>query len=203
MTASLCAAALTAQFVSGKATRDALFLTSLGLTALPTMLMATSLCSILLVALHGRLSRRIPPATLVTTSFVLSGVLFLVRVAHPLHRPVGHCGHRLPPYLRVGPLACVRVLADGERALRSAHREEAVRPDRRRRDAGGPARGASVRTRRSRVGRAGHAPVPRRASSFSRLGWCGCSLTPAEAAATSAKIRRRRRSCPVALRPAR
>jgi ATP:ADP antiporter, AAA family len=77
VTASLCAAALTAQFVSGKATRDALFLTSLGLTALPTMLIATSLCSILLVALHGRLSRRIPPATLVTTSFVLSGVLFV------------------------------------------------------------------------------------------------------------------------------
>jgi hypothetical protein len=31
----LCAAAVTAQFVGGKATRDALFLTSLDFTALP------------------------------------------------------------------------------------------------------------------------------------------------------------------------
>ncbi len=38
------AAAVTAQFVSGKATRDALFLTSLDFTALPTMLIATSVC---------------------------------------------------------------------------------------------------------------------------------------------------------------
>ena len=37
-TAMLCAAAVTAQFVAGKATRDALFLTSLDVTALPTML---------------------------------------------------------------------------------------------------------------------------------------------------------------------
>src|SRR6185503_11974218 len=76
-TAMLCAAAVTAQFVSGKATRDALFLTSLDFAALPTMLIATSVCSILLVAAYGRWAGKIAPATMVPASFVASGVLFL------------------------------------------------------------------------------------------------------------------------------
>ena len=50
LSAMLCAGAVTAQLVSGKATRDALFLASLDFTALPTMLVATSVFSILLVA---------------------------------------------------------------------------------------------------------------------------------------------------------
>src|SRR4026209_2883090 len=77
LTAMLCAAAVTAQFVGGKATRDALFLTSLDFTALPAMLMATSVFSILVVALNSRAARRIAPGTLVPVLFVLSGVLFV------------------------------------------------------------------------------------------------------------------------------
>ena len=77
-TAMLCAAAVTAQLVAGKATRDALFLTSLDFTALPMMLIATSVCSILLVALNARGARRIAPATLVPSLFVVSGLLFLL-----------------------------------------------------------------------------------------------------------------------------
>ena len=42
LTATVCAAAVTAQFVAGKATRDALFLASLNYTALPAMVIATS-----------------------------------------------------------------------------------------------------------------------------------------------------------------
>ena len=76
-TTMLCAASVTAQFVAGKATRDALFLTSLNVTALPTMLMATSVGAILLVTAHGRWSRIIAPATLVPASFVASAALFL------------------------------------------------------------------------------------------------------------------------------
>src|SRR6266436_2809333 len=75
--AMLCAAAVTAEFVGGKATRDALFLTSLDVAALPTMLMVTSLCSILLVAAHTRAGGRISPAMLVPASFVASGALFV------------------------------------------------------------------------------------------------------------------------------
>jgi hypothetical protein len=78
MTAMLSAAAVTAPFVSGKATRDALFLTSLDYTALPAMLIATSVFSILLVFLNARGARRIAPAILVPALFVGSGVLFIL-----------------------------------------------------------------------------------------------------------------------------
>ena len=77
ITAMLCAAAVTAQFVSGKATRDALFLTSHDVTFLPTMLVVTAVCSILLVSLHARAGRLLAPAILIPVSFVASGVLFL------------------------------------------------------------------------------------------------------------------------------
>ena len=85
----LGAAAVTGQFVSGKAVRDALFLTSLDLTALPTMLLATSACSILLVAANARTARRIRPATLVPASFAVSGLLFLVEWLLRSRAPLG------------------------------------------------------------------------------------------------------------------
>src|SRR4051812_6609361 len=87
VTAMACAAAVTAQFVGAKATRDALFLTSLDFTALPAMLVATSVCSILLVVAHTRWSVSIAPATAVPIAFVGSGLLFiaewLVRASAP------------------------------------------------------------------------------------------------------------------------
>ena len=46
LTAMICAGAVTAQFVGGKATRDALFLASLNYTALPAMAIATSATSV-------------------------------------------------------------------------------------------------------------------------------------------------------------
>ena len=42
------------------------------------MLIATSVCSLLLVALNARVARRIAPATLVPSLFLLSGVMFVV-----------------------------------------------------------------------------------------------------------------------------
>ena len=57
--AMLGAAAVTAQFVSGKAVRDALFLTSLDFSALPTMLLATSVFSIVLVVANARAARSV------------------------------------------------------------------------------------------------------------------------------------------------
>jgi hypothetical protein len=75
--AMLCAAAVTGQFVGGKATRDALFLTTLGFQTLPTMLIAASLCSILFVAAHARWAAKIAPSQLIQAMFATSGVLFL------------------------------------------------------------------------------------------------------------------------------
>jgi len=77
-TAMVCGAAVMAQFISGKATRDALFLTSLDYRTLPAMLVATSVCSLVLVALNTRVARRIAPATLVPALFIVSGLLFVV-----------------------------------------------------------------------------------------------------------------------------
>ena len=87
--AMIGAAAVTGQFVSGKAVRDALFLTSLDLTALPTMLLATSACSILLVIANARTARRIGPATLVPASFAASGLLFLIEWMVRSRAPLG------------------------------------------------------------------------------------------------------------------
>ncbi|RPI53220.1 MAG: HEAT repeat domain-containing protein, partial [Acidobacteria bacterium] len=68
---------MTGQFVAGKATRDALFLTSLSFQALPTMLIAASVCSILLVAAHARWAAKLAPSALIQILFGVSGVLFL------------------------------------------------------------------------------------------------------------------------------
>ena len=78
MTAMVCAGAVTAQFIGGKATRDALFLASLDYTALPAMVMATSVFSIVLVGVNSRAARSISPSILVPASFAASGALFLV-----------------------------------------------------------------------------------------------------------------------------
>jgi hypothetical protein len=98
------AAAVTAQIVSGKATRDALFLTSLDYTTLPTMLVATSVFSLLLVGLNTRATRRLAPATLVPLAFAASGVLFLLEW---LVRPLAPAPTAVAVYLHIscaGPL---------------------------------------------------------------------------------------------------
>jgi hypothetical protein len=59
------------------ATRDSLFLTSLDFSALPNMLIATSVVSILLVAANVRAARSIRPEVLVPASFVASAILFI------------------------------------------------------------------------------------------------------------------------------
>jgi len=77
LTAMICAGAVTAQFIGGKATRDALFLGSLNYTALPTMVIATAVCSIVFVALNSSVARRIAPAALIPAYFAASGLVFL------------------------------------------------------------------------------------------------------------------------------
>jgi ATP:ADP antiporter, AAA family len=74
--AIFCAAVVAAQFAAGKATRDALFFTSLHVTTLPAMVTATSVCSIVLVVLQARAVRFVTPARLVPAAFTASGLLF-------------------------------------------------------------------------------------------------------------------------------
>ena len=148
MTAMVCAGAVTAQFVGGKATRDALFLASLDYTALPTMLIATSVFSILLVGVNSRAARSISPATLVPASFVASGVLFLLEWLLTYRR-------RSPAavivYLHisgVGPLLASGFWLISSERFDPRTAKTALRPDRGGRDAGRSAERAARRAGR-------------------------------------------------------
>src|SRR5215510_12624531 len=106
--AALCAATVSAEFVGGKATRDALFLTTVDITSLPAMLVATSLCSILLAAVYGRSARRITPAVLVPAFSLVSGVLFLVEWFFKTRQPLATA---VAVYLHISVV--VPILASG------------------------------------------------------------------------------------------
>jgi hypothetical protein len=73
----VCAAAVGAQFIAGKATRDALFLAHLDVTTLPAMVIATSAVSILLVVVGSKALSRVSPGTIVPVAFVVNAVLLL------------------------------------------------------------------------------------------------------------------------------
>jgi ATP:ADP antiporter, AAA family len=74
----MCAATVTAQFVAGKAARDALYLANLPVTSLPAMVIATSVCSIFFALGSAKLLRRVSPAAFVPAAFAVCAVLFLV-----------------------------------------------------------------------------------------------------------------------------
>jgi AAA family ATP:ADP antiporter len=76
--AMLCAAAVTAQFIAGKATRDALYLASLDVTSLPAMVVATAVVSIGLVAVTSKGLRQVSPAVFVPMAFTVSAAMLLV-----------------------------------------------------------------------------------------------------------------------------
>src|SRR5438309_1182874 len=78
MTAMVCFAALTAEYVAGKAARDALYLAHLDVTTLPAMVIATSAVSIALVAANAKVAARISPSTLVPALFAVSAALLLM-----------------------------------------------------------------------------------------------------------------------------
>ncbi len=75
--ATLASATVGAQFVSGKAARDALFLAHFDPSALPLMMIASSAISILLVVAGWMALRRILPSTHVPAMFALSAMLLL------------------------------------------------------------------------------------------------------------------------------
>jgi AAA family ATP:ADP antiporter len=75
--ASLCAAALIAWQVAGKATRDALFLSSFAVEKLPVMIAAAAVFSLMVVVLASRLIRRIGPEKLVPRAFLASAVVLV------------------------------------------------------------------------------------------------------------------------------
>jgi len=77
LTAIICAGVVTAQFVAGKAARDALFLAQIDVTSLPAMVIATSIFSIALVAMNAKGVSRLSPARFVPAAFAVSAVLLV------------------------------------------------------------------------------------------------------------------------------
>lgn len=76
-TAMICSGAVSAQFIAGKATRDALYLANLDVTTLPAMVIATAAFSILLVFASSRGLRRVSPGTFVPIAFAVSAALLM------------------------------------------------------------------------------------------------------------------------------
>lgn len=73
--AMLCAAAMIAQQVGAKATRDAMFLSSFGVERLPAMLVASALVSIVFVFATTRALSLTSPGRLIPIAFAVSGTL--------------------------------------------------------------------------------------------------------------------------------
>jgi len=77
LTAMVCSGAVGAQFVAGKATRDALYLAHLDVTSLPSMVMATAAFSLLVVAASTYALQRVSSRAFVTASYAVSALLLL------------------------------------------------------------------------------------------------------------------------------
>lgn len=104
--ASICAGGVIAEQVGGKATRDALFLSSFGISALPAMLMVSALLSLVIVSLGGRAMSALGPPRLVPLAFFGSAAMLVVGSAlvGQLPRVVA-----IAMYLHVGSLGSVLV----------------------------------------------------------------------------------------------
>src|SRR6478672_4989926 len=77
--AMVCSGVVTAQFIAGKATRDALYLAHLDVTTLPAMVIATSAVSILLVIGSSKvLGRFVTPAVFIPLAFLASAALLMI-----------------------------------------------------------------------------------------------------------------------------
>jgi ATP:ADP antiporter, AAA family len=75
--AMICSGAVSAQFIAGKATRDALYLANLEVTTLPAIVVTTAVVSILLVFASSRGLQKVAPVTFVPVAFAISGLLLI------------------------------------------------------------------------------------------------------------------------------
>jgi len=75
--AAVCSTTLIAEQVGGKATRDALFLSSFSITALPTMLMISAVVSLAIIPLSGRAMAALGPSRTVPLGLAISAVFLL------------------------------------------------------------------------------------------------------------------------------
>jgi hypothetical protein len=74
----VASAMVTAQFIAGKATRDALFFANYDVTVLPTMVITTAVVSILFAIGSSKAFSRMSPSVFVPLAFAVSAVLLIV-----------------------------------------------------------------------------------------------------------------------------
>lgn len=113
ITATLTSAAMISYQMAAKATRDALFLSSFDVSALPLMVMTSAALSVLLAFAATRMMTSYGPARLVPVLFASSAVLLLVEwgLIAQFRRPVA-----VIVYLHYGALgALLGILAKGRR----------------------------------------------------------------------------------------
>jgi len=77
----VASAMVTAQFIAGKATRDALFFANYDVTVLPTMVITTAVVSILFAIGSSKAFSRMTPSVFVPLAFAVSAVLLIVEWA--------------------------------------------------------------------------------------------------------------------------
>lgn len=85
--AMLCAGAMIAHQIGAKSARDALFLSSFGVTALPAMLASSALASLVFVLVAAKALHRIGPASLLPMAFGISAVLQILEWVLVLRAP--------------------------------------------------------------------------------------------------------------------
>src|SRR5262245_22402797 len=78
LTAMIGAAAVSAQFMGGKAAHIALYLSYLDATTLPRMDVATAILSLIVVAIAARIVPRVASGRFVALSFAFSAALLLI-----------------------------------------------------------------------------------------------------------------------------
>src|SRR5206468_5699684 len=78
VTAMIGSAAVGAQYIAGKAARDAVFLARYEASALPSMIIWTSIFSIALVVASSKGLRKVSPGRWVPIAFAASAILFIV-----------------------------------------------------------------------------------------------------------------------------
>ena len=106
ITATLTSAAMICYQMAAKATRDALFLSSFNVSALPAMMMAAAVLSVVLALGTSRVMAAIGPARLIPVLFASSAVLLLVEWSflEQFRRPVA-----VVVYLHYGALGALLV----------------------------------------------------------------------------------------------
>jgi ATP:ADP antiporter, AAA family len=104
--ATICAVTLIAVQVGGKATRDAMFLSTFGIAALPTMLMISAVIAVASIPLAARAMTAFGPSRLVPAAFAASAALLLGEWAAAREFPRVSA---IAVYLHVGSLGSVLV----------------------------------------------------------------------------------------------